>query len=113
MVALRERQYERIVDLAVTILRSHQTASPWPPVMDELAEALHCNAGIFADARHRSAGLRATVEAWTPAPLADLVRQGGQVSGVARTVNRSPGVSWSRPIRHHLSSAWTSTSSCP
>jgi DNA-binding CsgD family transcriptional regulator len=72
MVALRERQYERIVDLAVTILRSHQTSSPWPSVMDELAEALHCNAGIFADARHGPSGLRATVEAWTPAPLADL-----------------------------------------
>lgn len=72
MVALEERHYERILDLAVTILRSHQTASPWPPVMDELAAALHCNAGIFADARPTAGGLRARVDAWTPAPLGEL-----------------------------------------
>jgi DNA-binding CsgD family transcriptional regulator len=73
MVTLAERHYERIVDLAVTILESHRVASPWMPVMDELAAALDSNAGIFAVAEPGGpTGLRAKAQAFTPAPLGDL-----------------------------------------
>jgi hypothetical protein len=72
MVALRERQYERIVDLAVTIPAQSS---------DRVAVAAgdgRARGGPALQREHlrgrppRAAGLRATVEARTPAPLADL-----------------------------------------
>jgi len=73
------RDYERMLDLAVMIVKSHRPASLWPEVMGELAAVLHSTAGLFADGRVDRARIRAEAKAWTPElgglPLSDLLRE--------------------------------------
>lgn len=64
MAALAARDYERLLDLAVTILRTPAASTPWPVLLREVVTALHGTIGVLTDVRSRP---DREVQAWIPA----------------------------------------------
>lgn len=62
--------YEHMLDLAVSVLNSTESASAWQLIAEELVRGLHGTAGVFSEV-HRTSGF-ARVHARTPASLGAL-----------------------------------------
>jgi DNA-binding CsgD family transcriptional regulator len=70
MSQLGARDYEHMVDLAVSALNSHSSTEPWEHITDELVRALRGTVGFFSEVHWKRGFGR--VLACTPASLAVL-----------------------------------------
>ncbi|MFF4881438.1 response regulator transcription factor [Streptomyces nigra] len=76
MADLSQRDYERMLDIAVAVLESRTPESMWHLVGQEILEVLHATTTIFVDLRWRER--TGHTEGWAPewvgrTPLAELV----------------------------------------
>jgi DNA-binding CsgD family transcriptional regulator len=96
MAGLSSRDYERILDLAVTIMATPVSGTPWPDVLPEVVGSLHGTVGIVADVRpgQPERDVHAWSTEWTgqQAPVLDddIVADHPLVRHYATTTDTSP-----------------------